>query len=324
MSWQPWRRTPAEDSGADQPGSVATTTATSNFMTRAVTVVLSAALVTGPAALAMAVLGGGSATGSSTSQPAPVVTVGEQVAVEEFSQRFVVAWLRTDRDHTDQLGGYVEIPPAARFPVTAASVTEPAVAGVVALGGHRWSVTVSAVVTAPGKPVRSVRRYYTVAVTYDAGAVAAEVLPSPVAAPAVAAVPELAYGQELASSDPAWKTTQEFLGALCAGQGDITRYLTPGTQLSPVLPPLFSAVEVTEIRTTDEAQLQSSTVPADATTRQLLVTATGRSAGQDLTVQYALTVTARAGRWEVTALDPAPQTTPAEPASPITPATPTE
>jgi hypothetical protein len=98
----------------------------------------------------------------------------------------------------------------------------------------------------------------------------------------------------------------EFLVALLTGAGDVDRYVSPGTAIAPVTPPPYSAVDVTDV-TTDRDVLQMPVPPATGETVRVLVTARATAGPrQQIGVQYALTLIARAGRWEVRVIDLTP------------------
>lgn len=98
-----------------------------------------------------------------------------------------------------------------------------------------------------------------------------------------------------APGDPIATTAQAFLDALLAGRGDLSRYLAPGTRMTPVTPSFDSVVvqRLAEVATT--AQRRTLRVDALATT-----------AGAGLDLGYELTLELRAGRWEVRRMSGAP------------------
>ena len=194
-------------------------------------------------------------------------------------------------------------------------------------GTGRWAVTVAATVTTPAAQGQDpaqvpapVRRYFTVPLRYDAGALIAEALPAPVAAPATAEPGRLGYRYSLSAQHPASTATAEFLAALLTGAGDVTRYVTPGTQIQAVTPPPYAEVLIRDLDVdTDPADLPMT--PSNGDELHELVTAEARSStGQAISVQYALTLTAREGRWEVRAVEPAPRQAADQPAAVTTPA----
>lgn len=277
------------------------------WRTRAVQAGLVAALVTGPVAL---LLGVGQAASGTAPAAAPVAEPaaldgGEQAAVGEFAQQLVLLWLQTPRGEEAALADLVDTADL-QLAATPMSGSDPQTAQLVATGPGQWSVTVAVTVTdATEVPVR---RHFQVPVRYTAetGALVAATLPSPVSAPPAAASPQLGYRYTASSSDPVTAASGEFLGALLTGAGDVTRLISPGTQISALTPAPFTGVQVREVATdVDLRGAEASSAPQEPV--RVLVTALASvTAEQSVTVQYALTLTTREGRWEVTSLDAAP------------------
>ncbi|MCZ4125443.1 conjugal transfer protein [Streptomyces sp. H39-S7] len=210
-------------------------------------------------------------------------------------------------------------------------VTQIATVRTIPLGGGLWSVTVGARVIEPDAHPTSTSaaagpraaagpgvRYFQVALASSGEAAAgvpfgyiALAAPAEVAAPGQVAAPQLEYGvmQAAAASDVRVQTVGQFLTAYLAG-GDLTRFLTPGVQMTGITPAPYTAVAVDQIAAAglgSDADSAGSQVPADGTRQDVLVTV--RATGGDGTrtpLSYALSLTARAGRWEITALDAAP------------------
>ncbi|GAB4590082.1 hypothetical protein Ntsu_79140 [Nocardia sp. IFM 10818] len=258
---------------------------------------------------------------------------GEQSAAAELATRLVGTWLQaargdeksfdslvdTDRLKLPQTQAYIatdiglaRIETATRPAVTATAQPAPTTAPSTrpVTGAHLWTVTVSAVVRGVDQPPSAAaRRYFQVPVLVTDGAARATALPAPVAAPPVAAEVDLGYRHQLVSGHPIWTTLGAFLAALTAGDGDIARYTAPGTRLRAITPPPYTAVTLLAVATdTDFTTTASRATPTDGTTTRVLATAelATTTPGHSLTSQYALTLAARGGRWEIAALDPAP------------------
>lgn len=276
----------------------------SSLAAKAATVLLMAALVCGPAGLAVAGLTLYSSTG-----PAPVAVAqvqdlsGVQAAAGEFAQRVVVAWLTTPRGQEDKFTALVQVP-AVTLPEVPFTVSDPTVSSIAEADGV-WSVTVAATVTDQRR--QPARRFFQVPVLVDAaGAVVTALsLPAPVAGPAVGALPRLSYRFQVDPAGPVAQTAAQFLSAYIAGQGDVTRYVSPTTQIKPVTSPPYTAVKVTDLA--GDTDLNTTDVPKDRARLRILVGADASvTTKQQVSVSYALTLLARAGRWEVQAIDPAP------------------
>ncbi|GHG04305.1 conjugal transfer protein [Streptomyces filamentosus] len=176
-----------------------------------------------------------------------------------------------------------------------------------------WAVTVAARLadTAPDVPdEESVRglRYFTVPVTetgtnagrgYVAGAPRETAGPKPGQPPAS---PYTARIEDTALTD----TVGGFLAAFLGADNGVERYLAPGTLLARPGSP-FAVVDIVQVLS------QGRTPPvgqAGASARVRAEVSATDSAGRIWPMAYALTLTARDGRWEIASLDPAPESAP--------------
>jgi len=150
---------------------------------------------------------------------------------------------------------------------------------------------------------------------YDRAALLPQTFPAPVPAPAPPARAPLAYRSPAPDQRPASTASAEFLAALLTGTGDVDRYVTPGTRVQAITPAPYAQVRLQRVQVdADPADLPD--VPGNGDQLHALVTAEATSAaGQALSVQYALTLTAREGRWEVQSVDPAPREAQPSPAA---------
>jgi len=143
----------------------------------------------------------------------------------------------------------------------------------------------------------------------------ATTLPHQVTAPAGLAQPDLAAGQPLpASGNPVADTVTAFLLAYLTGQ-DVSRLVSPGTQLSPVTGSGVVSLQLTSLSGDDSAAATAAgPVPAAAVAVSVVATvATVERSGRGNPASYGLVLSARAGRWEVRSLDPAPALATGEP-----------
>ncbi|WP_312897594.1 conjugal transfer protein [Kitasatospora kifunensis] len=146
-------------------------------------------------------------------------------------------------------------------------------------------------------------------------------MPAEVAAPPRIQAPALVYGpwRPALPGDPLTAAVTEFLTSYLTGTGDLTRYLSPGTQLTAISPAPYTALAVDELAVEGEQSgTQLTTVPPGGTRLRVLVQlrATGPD-GLRVPLTYALTLQTRAGRWEIASLDgaPAQATTPSSTSS---------
>jgi hypothetical protein len=297
-------------------------------VTKAWGAVLALALLAGPAALVWTAL---------RPEPAPVTAAAgttataETAAATERAIELVETWLRADSNDQQLLAALTNAP-VGSLPQEGLTIRDSSVAQVEPADDGVWSVTVGVDVAEPapgstpapapsggtGKgeqaevPLVWVRRYFQVPVLVERAetewsgpslAVTALALPAPVAGPAAAAdPPDLDYPETISPTSAAGQSATGFLAAMVAGDGEITRYLRPGTAISAVTPAPYSAVTVTGIKGSHEVTED----PADGDGTHALITAElTRLDGNKTTAQYVLTLQARDGRWEVAGLEPA-------------------
>lgn len=324
-----WRRgrtagSPPDAAGADgsSEGLAREWTGPAAWITKALSVALFLTLVTGPLGLAAAVW--------LILRPAPVAVAdregGETTAVAEqraavgaFAEEYVVTWLSTPRGAEKNLAPYLPNYASVTLPQTPSTVSNPATTGVVPVqastdgagaageqSSESWSATVAVNVQTSAKDA-AVRRYFQVPITWRSGSLVAQALPAPVPAPATAEAPRTAYADTAALQDPLAVSVAEFFKAFLAGGGDVTRYVTPNAPIRAVEPAPFASVELSDVQTDRDLSEVDQAAPADGESLRVLVSATGTNIHkQSISFQYALTVTARANRWEVTSIDPGP------------------
>ncbi|MGW2182697.1 conjugal transfer protein [Streptomyces sp. NPDC001732] len=252
---------------------------------------------------------------------------GQPAGPGGFAELFVSAYLTAGEGTEESLAPF--LPNAREVSLTAdpgvQRAQEVAAVKVRAVSAGYWSVTVAARVVsasaADGKKTGPepggtgpVLRYFQIPVRAGAGgSLAAAALPAEVGTPLSGEAPSLAYGQSVPvrSTDPAAQTLTGFFAAYLAGSGELDRYLSPGTALTAVSPAPYGRVEVArfaEVGTNDPFGTDERGVPvSDGERRQLLVDVTASDAGgQERPLTYAVTITARDGRWEIASVEGAP------------------
>ncbi|MFF9594084.1 conjugal transfer protein [Streptomyces sp. NPDC014646] len=264
------------------------------------------------------------------SAPSAPAAPGAQGAVG-FAELFVAAYVSAGEGDQDKLAAYY--PDATGLRLEGAPgrrhSEQTTVVRLRQTGPGIWSVTVAARITdtlPSTKPTTSDEtadhgttavRYFQVPVATavtDAGAsgYTALAMPAEVAAPDRIKAPGLVYGpmRPAAPSDPRTQAVTEFLTAYLTGS-DLDRYLSPGTKLTAISPAPYKGIAVDALAIEGETSGEPVTsVPADGTTLRLMAAlrATGHD-GDRLPLTYALTLKARAGRWEIASLDGAPAST---------------
>nr|MDT0519867.1 conjugal transfer protein [Streptomyces sp. DSM 41633] len=269
-----------------------------------------------------------------TAPSAPSAIGGQGAA--GFASLFVATYLSAGRGDEPKLAAYY--PPASNLQLDGVSGQrrgeQLTVVRLRQTDTSVWSVTVAARVTgatptatpstqpgaspSPAAATDAVR-YFQVPVATAPGAGGATAytalaLPAEVAAPERAKTPELVYGamRPALPTDPRTQAVTSFLTAYLTKAGaELDRYLAPGTRLAAPSPAPYSGVAVDQFAVEGETGGEPVvSVPGDGTTLRLLVTlrATGKD-GVRLPLTYALTLKARAGRWEIASLDGAPALT---------------
>lgn len=294
--------------------------------TRAVGAAMSLAMLTGPVALGWVVV----ERFSSGSGPAvPAVSqdadrAARRAAASETATQWVLAWLSADRSAPEVVSAYwagpIELPEAGQDVLDASALLAEATAPGV------WTVTVGADILQHGEGGALVRRYFQVPVSVeggqgDAGA-RVMALPAPVTGPGRDAPDRAAvYSQRLVAGEPVFAAVSDFLDAYLTGGGDLDRFTSPGTTWRPVEVPYGSV----EVRTVQAIPASGRDLASAGEGEQVRVLADVQLLEQDqqdqqdqpgqqssragIQSQYALTLTARAGRWEVTQIDDAPTST---------------
>lgn len=286
------------------------------LVTKAWAVLLGLAVAAGPVALALVLLRP-AATG-------PAETGGDadfaaSATASERALELVETWLRADRDD-HQLVDSLTSAAVGSLPEAGLTIRDSSVASVAPTSADTWSVTVGVDVAEPAPGAAPppegeapalvwVRRYFQVPVQVvqasGSTAVEAIALPAPVPAPATAPAPDLDYPRTISPTSAAGESVGSFLSALVAGQGEISRYTRPGYDISAVSPAPYTAVTVKSLSGSHEV----TDDPAEGDGSYVLATVElTRPDGQKTTAQYALTLIARDGRWEVAGLDQAVRT----------------
>jgi hypothetical protein len=280
--------------------------------TKAFTILLWVGLAAGPVALLwLAVVGNGTTQAAPVAAPQPVKA---QTVAAEFSERFVVAWLTSERTDADAVALMTTAADLV-LPNEPLTVTNIATASITEVPGGSngrslWSITTAADVA---EKSGTYRRYFQVPVQVDNGAAVALTHPAVVPAPNIATADTVALPEQWATTSPAAASVEQFLTALLTGVGEVTRYLAPDIAITPVTPAPFETIDLRGLQAdTDELDIPD---PAPNGTKVGVLGAALATLNDStqLSTQYALTIQSRDGRWEIAALDPAPPVTPAQP-----------
>lgn len=331
---------PAEQDDYEAPDAAGWKTSTAGLagVARLARVATWALIASGPLIGVMALLGS-SAPAQSAPKSAPAVQSGASTGPAGFAQLFIGAYLEAGEGSEKNLAPYYAGSVALTHPAGTRSALRTQVMEAREVSSGYWSVTVAVNVAAKTKKggySDAGVQYFRVAVqstgSGDTTGYTAVSLPAQVAAPAALKPGDLGYPTSRGggTSDPASDTAASFLTAYVAGQGELDRYTSPGVRVSPVVPTPYASIKVTGIRD-NSSDSASTKVPGDGERRRLLVSVDAIDVdGNSFPLTYALGLTSRAGRWEVSSLDDAPATAaaskpssaPKAPSAPPAPTTP--
>jgi len=256
---------------------------------------------------------------SDAPRPEQQFTTGEP---QGWAEMYVRSWLSANRDDS---GGLEAFYPAGMKSTRAVGTQIPVDTSTLSVVSPRpgaWSVMVAAniLVQQPDGKHRARLTCAQVSLVGSAEGYVAASLPAPVACPRTLAAVDLDYPETAELNGPIGQSVHGFLIAYLAGRGELNRYIAPGTSIGAIIPPLYAEVQLLELRTHEPFEPGQAARPLDGTEVHATARAWGYDAlGQVTTIDYALTLVARAGRWEVSRIDPAPLLTGA-PATPPTPA----
>jgi hypothetical protein len=232
-------------------------------------------------------------------------------AIDDRAGQFLRVWLSAGEDSQASLAAWLPAPLPSLSGVRTGSMTADWVASdkVTNLDqSSDYAVLLSASVTAhpvghPATPL-GVRCYQVLLTATPDGGYGPTQPPAQTACP-TSAPPAAANSTELSVSGDDGSvpdTVTRWLTAYLTGTGDIARYTTPGVNLPPVTPAAADSLTLTDLKLT-AGDTPTAAAPADGTQVHVLATVTATHAGVPAQLAYPLTLTARAGRWEVTGLD---------------------
>ncbi|MFF1401317.1 conjugal transfer protein [Streptomyces sp. NPDC058287] len=249
--------------------------------------------------------------------PAPVTRSAElpapSVTPAGYAELVLGLWLRgggQDTTAADELHTMAPLVPMPAWGAKRPVVERLAAVRTARQAKNAWSITIAVTFKEPAgdrtdatAAALSVRYFALPVLAKDAGSTAAFAVPAApmeVAAPRVLEETATPYERQVPDGSALASTVAEFLSAYLGAEGGAQRYLAPGVRLPALAASSFAAVQVDELRA---VQATGAKPGQNGTTVrvQAMVTATDAAGGQ-WPLSYALAFTARAGRWEVTAL----------------------
>ncbi|MGY6651345.1 conjugal transfer protein [Amycolatopsis sp. TRM77291] len=222
---------------------------------------------------------------------------------------YVRAWLSSSRDDSAGLEAFYPAGMKSTRAVGTQIPVDTSTLSVVSPRPGSWTVIVAANMLAQQPDGKHRARLACAQVSLVGGrqGYVAASLPAPVACPPALAAPELGYAETAELNGPVGQSVHGFLAAFLAGRGELERYISSGAHIGAIVPPLYAQIQLLELRTHESFEPGQAARPLDGTEIHATARAWGYDAiGQVTTVDYALTLTARAGRWEVSRIDPAP------------------
>lgn len=277
-----------------------------------------AAIAAGPLAL-FASCTANTAPGAAVRTAQPTARTTAALDPAGFAQMFVSLWLRADASTDDadaravrSMAPGVALLTHAQNAQSAQTVQQCAAVRSAQIAPGYWSVVVGVELDS-GSAVAL--RYFAVPVqvasgtsTGTLGTMTVAAAPAEVGPAASGSAPQTGYPAAVASDSALAASTTAFLSAYLTGSGVLAPLLSPGTQLAPLSAAPYTAVQVVQVSANRSGV--DGAVPTDGTLAEVWVQVTGTDrAGTQWPLQYALRLRARAGRWEVTALEPGPQLT---------------
>lgn len=300
MIWRSKDKDRAEPEGDGPAGGVQWSMG-SRLVTTAATVGLWVAIACGPIGLGWAIGRPNLAAAAAPAVARDDLQEPSRALAEEFAARIVTVWLSAHRGQEALVSALLPGARGQSLPKVGLQVSNPVAVRSTVVADGVWSVTVAAQVSDARS---SARRFFVVPIQVVGESVVAVALPSERPGPQViAAGPDLDYGFEVTSGSALETVAADFLNALLAGSGDVERLTSPSAQIRAVLPAPFTAVKVSRVA----AQREVPQTPSEGAQLDVLVTAVAQGAAeQQVSVQYPLVLTVRAGRWEVSAVRDSP------------------
>lgn len=310
------RRRGKDQSASEEPQGPPQTakwTGGNKLLSHGFTTVMVVAMMAGPAALVLSLM-------NATEEAPAAVTETREVQWDaatlagERGRELVAAWLAATRSDGTRLST-LYLGTLSTLPEVGQEAQDVAVAQVRAAGEGLWTVLVGADVEV-AQPTEQdpeasawVRQFFQVPVAVaetDAGlGVQLLALPAPMPAPAAAEGLSTTYRDRIATTSPVGESITGFMNALLAGAGDLSRYTTPGTALAAITPTPYDGAEVQSIEAA-RADVDVESPEQGARMDVLVDVALVRADGQKTLTSYALQLTARDARWEISAVADTP------------------
>lgn len=215
---------------------------------------------------------------------------------QSVAQGFVSAWLTATKDDASRLSRYTHTT-GLRLPEKGSEIREIRVSELGLVNDATFRVTVSVEVKDPSGQWQP-RAFDVLLITAGNQELSILGLPSERAHPAAKSKKFEGYSKDLSTNKAVTSSVEGFLQAYLIGSGDLTRFVSPGTTITPVSPAPYTSARIEYVvgdREPGEKATDGDVIHVSA--RLLLTNETTEALGD-----FQLTLTARAGRWEVSTL----------------------
>ncbi len=244
------------------------------------------------------------------SDRAAVDLPADTAGAEGIAELFVAAFLSAGEDSTGNLAAFLEGVSLDGVEGGSWSATRTVSLGAEEVAPGYFAVTVAAEVVgkdldSDGPPswVSVGTRFYSVGVAETADGWTVTGLPSLLPPPPTVSSHDLLVGRlDGLDAEPGLaEMLSRFFSAYLAGDGELSRYTSPTSDIASVQPPPFAGVEIVAA---------GMAATADGATNVAVVVRAADSASRAQLLEYWLIVSQRDGRWEVSDLLPAPPLAP--------------
>ncbi|WP_236567777.1 MULTISPECIES: conjugal transfer protein [unclassified Nocardiopsis] len=265
------------------------------------------AVLTGPIGLIAQVTWGGPAVPEAEPERSAQETDLSALAVAGWAERVITAYLEGDIDTVRLAFPTVSDRQLEALPTPTADPARISTVAVEQTADEEWAVTV-AVYPRREDPTTPAVRHLRMAVRGADTSWAALSLPAEVGVWAPADPPELAYASRKLADSPLTEAVQGWATAYLVGDGELDRYLAPEATFPPITM-AHTAVETHGVYPAQGDEDTATAPPGDGDTVSVLVDLVVTTAdGQSWPMSYALELTSRSQRWEISAVATPPLT----------------
>jgi len=215
---------------------------------------------------------------------------------QSVAQGFVSSWLTATKDDASRLSRYTQTT-SLRLPKKGSEIREVSVSELGLVNESTFRVTVSVEVKDPSGQWQP-RAFDVLLITAGNQELSILGFPSERAHPAAKSKKFEGYSKDLSANKAVTSSVEGFLQSYLSGSGDLTRFVSPGTIIAPISPAPYSSARIEYVvgdKEPGKKVTDGDLIHVNA--RMLLTNKTTEALGD-----FQLTLTARAGRWEVSTL----------------------